>query len=93
MEFLQHYLPGTPLENNRHSSLGIILTNIKKNEGIEFVYGGQVEFADVDLLQFQRNELTTSSPFNNAVRPRGLHYNYQVDSKVIAFFPVSKKRN
>ena len=91
MEFLQHYLPGSPLENNKHSSLGIILTNVKKNEGMEFIYGGQIEFADVELLQFQRKDLTTSSPFNNAVRPQGLHYNYQVDSKVIAFFSGFKK--
>ena len=91
MEFLQHYLPGSPLENNKHSSLGIILTNVKKIEGMEFIYGGQIEFADVELLQFQRKDLTTSSPFNNAVRPQGLHYNYQVDSKVIAFFSGFKK--
>jgi len=86
MNFLQHYLPGTPLEDNDHWSLGLITKKEVKLENRDNILGAQIEIADVNLKQYQPEVLTTSSPFNNAVRPQGLHYNYQVNSKTLALF-------
>ena len=38
------------------------------------------------MVETQANALTTSSAFNNATRPQGKHYDYEVDSKVYAAF-------
>ena len=46
----------------------------------------QTETARVKLEEFQEFPLTTSSAFNNAVRPQGFHYNYEVDSRSVAVF-------
>ena len=42
--------------------------------------------ADAELIETQANRLTTSSAFNNATRPQGKHYDYEVDSEVYALF-------
>jgi len=86
MEFLQHYLPGTPVEKNSHSSLGYIASYLGSFKNFEITSGIQVEIARVELEEFQEFILTTSSAFNNAVRPQGFHYNYEVDSRLIALF-------
>ena len=86
MEFLQHYLPGTPVENNSHTSFGFITSHENKLENIKLTSGMQIETARVKLKEFQEFPLTTSSAFNNAVRPQGFHYNYEVDSRSVAVF-------
>ena len=86
MEFLQHYLPGTPLENNSHKSFGLITSYVSKLDNIQFTSGVQAEIAKVKLEEFQKFSLTTSTAFNNAVRPQGFHYNYGVDSRSVAVF-------
>jgi len=86
MEFLQHYLPGTPIENNSHTSFGFLNSYASKLDRIELISGMQAEIAGIKLKEFQELPLTTSSTFNNAVRPQGFHYDYEVDSKLIAVF-------
>jgi len=86
MEFLQHYLPGTPVENNSHTSFGLITSYVTKLDKIQFTSGVQAETAKVKLEEFQKFSLTTSTAFNNAVRPQGFHYNYGVDSRSVAVF-------
>ena len=86
MEFLQHYLPGTPVEKNNHTSFGAIFQKIINLNEMTWVNGFQIEMANMDLKETQQNALTNSSAFNNATRPQGKHYDYQAKSKVIAFF-------
>ena len=86
MKFFQHFLPGTPLEENNHKSLGINLQRISEYNSFTFVQGLQLDFAKVELTETQKEALTTSSAFNNATRPQGKHYDYEVDSTVIALF-------
>ena len=86
MKFFQHFLPGTPLEENNHKSLGINLQRISEYNSFTFVQGLQLDFAKVELTETQKDALTTSSAFNNATRPQGKHYDYEVDSTVIAVF-------
>ncbi len=86
MEFLQHYLPGTPVEKNNHTSLGAIFQKIINLGEMTWVNGFQIEMAKMDLKETQQNALTDSSAFNNATRPKGKHYDYQGNSKVFALF-------
>ena len=86
MKFFQHFLPGTPLEENNHSSVGAIFQRIADYGSYNLVTGFQIDLAKVELTETQENELTTSSAFNNATRPKGKHYDYEVDSLVYAFF-------
>ena len=86
MQFLQHFLPGTPVEENSHSSFGLLFKRLIKFENYALTTGLQIEMAEAELTETQANELTTSSAFNNATRPQGKHYDYEVDSEVYAVF-------
>lgn len=86
MKFLQHYLPGTPIEKNNHSSLGLLFKKIINLNSYTLTSGFQFEMVNAELTETQVNELTTSSAFNNATRPKGKHYDYEVDSEVYALF-------
>jgi len=86
MKFFQHFLPGTPLEENNHTSVGAVFQRISDYEAFSFVRGFQFDIAKAELTETQKDALTTSSAFNNATRPQGKHYDYQVDSLVYAIF-------
>ena len=86
MVFLQHFLPGTPVEENSHVSYGGLFKRFLNFEHYSLIGGLQIEMADAELVETQANALTTSSAFNNATRPQGKHYDYEVDSKVYAAF-------
>ena len=86
MKFFQHFLPGTPLEENNHISVGAVFQRISDYEVFSFVRGFQFDLAKAELTETQKDALTTSSAFNNATRPQGKHYDYQVDSFVYAIF-------
>ena len=86
MKFFQHFLPGTPLEENNHTSVGAVFQRISDYEAFSFVRGFQFDLAKTELTETQKDALTTSSAFNNATRPRGKHYDYEVDSFVYAIF-------
>ena len=86
MKFFQHFLPGTPLEENNHTSVGAVFQRISDYEAFSFVRGFQFDLAKAELTETQKDALTTSSAFNNATRPQGKHYDYQVDSLVYAIF-------
>ena len=86
MVFLQHFLPGTPVEENSHVSYGVFFKRFVNFELYSLIGGIQFEMADAELVETQANALTTSSAFNNATRPQGKHYDYEVDSKIYAAF-------
>ena len=86
MQFLQHFLPGTPVEENSHSSFGLLFKRLFKFENYSLTAGLQIEMAEAELIETQANALTTSSAFNNATRPQGKHYDYEVDSEAYALF-------
>src|SRR5690606_24193210 len=80
MEFLQHFLPQTPLEENGQESAGLMLTWYDdSNANLQWIAGFDVEFTDGWLREFQ--EAPTQGPF-----PTGLHYDYQVDALQMAPF-------
>jgi iron complex outermembrane receptor protein len=87
MEFLQHFLPGEPRERNDQTSTGVLAGFEVLTEGpVLMDVGAQIEYMSGHLDQWQAEPLTTSSGFNNAVRPEGWHYDYDVESAMLAGF-------
>ena len=65
MEFIQHYLPGKPIEKNGQKSTGLTikLSEIEINDNF-FEIGSQVEIAFINLDQFQPDVLNSPNAFN-----------------------------
>jgi outer membrane receptor protein involved in Fe transport len=83
-EFIQHFLPGKPLETSGSDSFGMQLLFGPTSAPLQL--GADVEWAQGDLLQEQAQALTNASPFLNATRPAGRHYDYRVRSDSQALF-------
>jgi len=86
MEFLMHFLPGQPLEENSQTSVG--LQNgfyFGENTNIEIVTGFDLEYTRGSLQQTQA-EPTEGSAFLVATIPAGKQYDYDVDSFMAAGF-------
>lgn len=91
MEFLQHFLPGQPLEENGHWSIGIISTVTRDRENSTIVLGADVEYSDVYLEQTQFGP-TEGSDFLRETRPEGKHYDYTVETFSVAPFAQTEWR-
>lgn len=85
MTFLQHFLPGQPLEENGQDSAGLIGTLTMNSDKRNLIAGLDVEWADTFLKQTQDGP-TEGSAFLMATRPEGKHYDYEVESQVAALF-------
>lgn len=81
-EFIQHFLPGKPVEQNGSDSLGLQLGLARGAVRT----GLDLELAQGNLLEVQAAPLTTSSPTQNAIRPAGRHYDYRVRTDSAALF-------
>jgi outer membrane receptor protein involved in Fe transport len=90
MNFLQHFLPGQPVEENGQTSGGMMLASRRElTGGGELSAGADLEVARGWLREFQENP-TEGSPFLQATRPVGLHYDYEVDSYLAAAFASAR---
>jgi iron complex outermembrane receptor protein len=86
MDFLQHFLPGDPLEENGQQSAGVQLGYYGElSDGINLIAGVDAELTDAYLKQSQDSP-TQGSPFLQATIPVGMHYDYQVDASMVAPF-------
>ena len=87
MEFIQHYLPGKPIEKNGQKSTGVMLklSELEISNNF-FEIGSQIEIAFVNLDQYQPDVLNSPNAFNNAVRPQGYHYDFEVVTSFLAAF-------
>ncbi len=83
MRFLQHFLPGQPLEENAHVSVGILSAAGIRTAWGEIIAGIDLEWSDVFLRETQFGE-TAGSDFLRETRPEGKHYDYDVTSIAIA---------
>ena len=84
MDFLQHFLPGTPLESNRHQSIG--WQSSYRNQltpELAVTIGIDGEISEGELKQSQQAPTFTrfGTTFIN-----GDHYNYTVDAESLAAF-------
>ena len=86
MEFLMHFLPGQPLEENSQTSIGL-QNGFYFNEGsdLELIAGVDFEYTKGALQQTQENP-TQGSAFLQATIPAGKQYDYDVDSIMAAAF-------
>ncbi len=81
MDFLQHFLPGTPLEKNGQDSAGLLFS---WSNSLGLSAGIDLEWADGSLTEFQENPLETGSDFLKETRPQGFHYDYEVKASTLA---------
>ncbi len=85
MEFLQHFLLGQPLEKNGQDSVGVLLArSVGFGDGSRLILGLDGELASGFLLQEQDGPTTDGPPVANVIRPAGRHYDYVVDSTLLA---------
>lgn len=81
MDFIQHFLPGKPFEDNGQDSLGV-LTSVDMT-----LFGSTSLLAGVDLETAQGFlKETQPTTFTDPNRPIGKHYDYEVDSTVAAAY-------
>jgi outer membrane receptor protein involved in Fe transport len=73
MEFLQHFFPWQPVEENGHESLGIKGRYYREDSWLKSVSGVDIESTDGWLKE------TQDDPFSPN-QPQGVHYDYQVDA-------------
>ena len=86
MDFLQHFLPGDPLEENGQKSMGVQLGYYRTlTQGLNVIAGVDAEITDAYLKQSQ-DKPTQGSAFLQGTIPQGQHYDYQVDAIVAAPF-------
>jgi iron complex outermembrane receptor protein len=85
MEFLQHFLPGQPLEENSHVSAGVMTAVTFSGDRSSSVAGLDLEWADVALTETQFGP-AEGSDFLVETRPEGLHYDFEVRSLSIASY-------
>lgn len=85
MDFLQHFLLGQPVEDNGQDSAGLLFSFTRQElAGGELLLGVDAEIAASSLQQFQDGPTIDGTPVQNAIRPAGRHYDYDVDSQVLA---------
>ena len=86
MNFIQHFLPGQPVEETAHQSIGlqsVAFTDLAN--GAELAVGFDAEVTDGSLTQTQPNPTEGSFFLRNSI-PQGKHYDYQVDIEQVAAF-------
>jgi iron complex outermembrane recepter protein len=85
MEFLQHFLPGQPLERNGQTSAGVNFRYRVQYDNLDWRAGTQLEWADGFLFERQ-DQPAVGAPAVVETRPLGLHYDYDVRSLMAAGF-------
>ena len=86
MDFLQHFLPGDPLEKNGQTGAGIQLSyHFSPQRQINLILGADAEYTDAFLQQSQ-DAPTQGSAFLRETIPQGRHYDYEVEAQVAALF-------
>ena len=84
MAFLQHFLPGQPLEENGQQSAGLQL-RLGADGDWRWTAGAALDAFDAHLSQRQDGP-TQGSPFLVETRPTGTHYDYRVSGVTLAMF-------
>ena len=90
MDFLQHFLPGQPREDNSQTSAGAMLLRMIQLNDLSIKLGAQTEWFKASLVQHQMHP-TVGSPFLQATRPAGTHYDFVVNGGTYAVFQSASK--
>lgn len=87
MDFLMHFLPGTPVEENSQQSVGVQINRVGViSDKIKLKIGSDIDLTKGEVLQYQSNETESDSAFLRAVLPKGRHYDYNVFGQSYALF-------
>ncbi|MCC5793214.1 MAG: TonB-dependent receptor [Chromatiales bacterium] len=84
MDFLQHFLPGQPREENGQLSGGVLLGWQAPWRDGSLSTGLDIEIASGWLRQVQAQPITEGSDFLRETRPAGRHYDFEVTSWLAA---------
>ncbi len=86
MTFMQHFLPGDPVEDFYHRSAGFQSGAYRElDNGASLALGIDGESTTGKLLQFQANPTVGSAFLRNTI-PQGRHYDFTVDATMIGGF-------
>ena len=86
MQFVQHFLPGDPLETNGQRGIGLQTAyHFSQGQNVQLFGGVDLEYTQGFLEQFQVAP-TIGSAFLEATIPQGRQYDYTVDAKLGAAF-------
>ena len=86
MSFVQHFLPGQPIEDNEHRSIGVQIAAFRElSNNSTFSWGLDAESTDGAYKENQANP-TTGSLFVRRTIPQGMHYDYEVEANQFAVF-------
>ncbi len=81
MEFSQHFLIGKPIETNAQTSAMLAYSRrFAMHAGWQFSVAADAEWATTSLREEQFGPATEGTPVARAIRPAGLHYDYQVEA-------------
>ncbi|HEY4126742.1 MAG TPA: TonB-dependent receptor [Gammaproteobacteria bacterium] len=84
MAFVQHYIPGEPVEDDADNSVGAQLAvHTQLRADTQLIYGVDSEFAHGSILQYQVQAPLTSGAFE---RQQGLQYDYAADDRTLAAY-------
>lgn len=79
MQFLQHFVPWQPLEENGQASVGAQLQFQKEYGALTWLSGFDVDYTNGKLTETQTDDFSPSIP-------AGIHYDYQVKTSVYSPF-------
>jgi outer membrane receptor protein involved in Fe transport len=79
MQFLQHFLPWQPLEENSHASVGVQVQFQKDYGDLTWLSGFDADYTQGLLTETQVDDFSTSIP-------AGIHYDYKVNASVYSPF-------
>lgn len=79
MEFLMHFLPWQPVEENGHTSVGLQGAVHSDLGQWHWINGLDIDYTDGWLKEVQAGEFSPN-------QPPGVHYDYQVDATMAAAF-------
>lgn len=89
MTFLQHFLPGQPLEENGQVSGGLLAMAAQQFARLRLTVGFDLDVSDTWLEETQDGP-TEGSPFLVATRPPGKHYDYTVTGINVAAYAAGQ---
>ena len=84
MDFKMHFLPGKPLEQNNHKSLGLQTMYQSSFNNHFMTIGLDLEMTEGELSEFQSAPDVSFGP--RLAYPKGAHYDYDIDSQILAAF-------
>lgn len=83
MDFMMHFVPWKPVEENGHSSLGLQAALHSDLSHWQWSTGLELEYTDGWLKETQRDAFSPA-------QPEGVHYDYQVDAINAALFTQAR---